>query len=114
WFAMLFSAGMGIGLVFWGTAEPMSHYAVNAPTAETGTPAAIKEALQYSYFHWGVHAWAIYAIVALVLAYFKFRHDRPGLISATLYPIFGERVNGLLGKVIDVLAVFATIVGVAT
>ncbi len=114
WFAMLFSAGMGIGLVFWGTAEPMSHYAVNAPTAETGTPAAIKEALQYSYFHWGVHAWAIYAIVALVLAYFKFRHDRPGLISATLYPIFGDRVNGLLGKVIDTLAVFATIVGVAT
>ncbi|WP_270181477.1 glycine betaine uptake BCCT transporter [Alkalihalobacillus sp. CinArs1] len=114
WFAMLFSAGMGIGLVFWGAAEPIYHYAVNAPTAETGTPAAVKESMQYVYFHWGVHAWAIYAIVALVLAYFKFRHDKPGLISATLYPIFGDRVNGLLGKVIDTLAVFATIVGVAT
>lgn len=114
WFAMLFSAGMGIGLVFWGAAEPIYHYAVNAPTAETGTAAAIKESMQFVYFHWGVHAWAIYAIVALVLAYFKFRHDRPGLISATLYPIFGDRVNGLLGKVIDTLAVFATIVGVAT
>lgn len=87
WFAMLFSAGMGIGLVFWGAAEPLSHYAVQAPGGEVGTQAAMKDALRYSFFHWGISAWAIYAIVALALAYFKFRKNAPGLISATLYPI---------------------------
>lgn len=114
WFAMLFSAGMGIGLVFWGVAEPVSHYAKNAPTAEAGTPAALQESLQFVYFHWGLHAWAIYALVALTLAYFKFKRGAPGLISATLYPILGDKVKGPIGKTIDVIAVFATVVGVAT
>ncbi len=114
WFAMLFSAGMGIGLVFWGVAEPVSHYIKNAPTAETGTAEAIKESMKFTYFHWGIHAWAIYAMVALSLAYFKFRKGAPGLISATLYPILGEKVRGPIGKVIDVIAIFATVVGVAT
>ncbi|WP_064093401.1 glycine betaine uptake BCCT transporter [Rossellomorea aquimaris] len=113
WFAMLFSAGMGIGLVFWGAAEPLSHY-MTPPLAEGGTNQAIKESMRYAFFHWGVHAWGIYAIVALALAYFKFRKDEPGLISATLKPIFGDKVYGPLGTVIDVLAVFATVVGVAT
>ncbi|WP_181954885.1 glycine betaine uptake BCCT transporter [Pseudalkalibacillus caeni] len=114
WIAMLFSAGMGIGLVFWGTAEPISHYAVSSPTGETGTNQAIKDAMRFTYFHWGVHAWAIYGIVALVLAYFKFRHGKPGLISATLYPVLGKKAEGPLGKIIDILAVIATVIGVAT
>lgn len=114
WLAMLFSAGMGIGLVFWGTAEPISHYAVSSPTGEVGTAQAIKDSLRFTFFHWGVHAWAIYGIVALVLAYFNFRHDQPGLISATLRPIFGDRVTGPIGQLIDIVAVLATVIGVAT
>jgi len=113
WFAMLFSAGMGIGLVFWGAAEPLSHY-INPPIAEGGTAEANKEAMRYTFFHWGIHAWAIYAIVALALAYFQFRKGEPGLISATLKPVLGKRMEGSLGTLIDVLAVFATVVGVAT
>ncbi|RBW70034.1 BCCT family transporter [Bacillus taeanensis] len=114
WFAMLFSAGMGMGLVFWTTAEPISHAFINSPLTEEGTDAAIKEALKYSFFHWGIHAWAIYGIVGLILAYFKFNRGAPGLISATLTPLFGEALmRGAFGKLIDVLAVFATIVGVA-
>ncbi|WLR49825.1 BCCT family transporter [Bacillus tianshenii] len=113
WFAMLFSAGMGIGLVFWGAAEPLSHY-MSPPLAEGGTAQANKEAMRYTFFHWGIHAWGIYAIVALALAYFKFRKDEPGLISATLKPVLGKSMDGFLGTIVDVLAVFATVVGVAT
>ncbi|KKB37415.1 BCCT family transporter [Bacillus thermotolerans] len=114
WFAMLFSAGMGMGLVFWTTAEPISHAFINSPLVKEGTDEAVKEALKYSFFHWGIHAWAVYGIVALVLAYFKFNRGAPGLISATLTPLFGEKLmRGALGKLFDVLAVFATIVGVA-
>ncbi|SDJ80583.1 glycine betaine uptake BCCT transporter [Sediminibacillus albus] len=114
WIAMLFSAGMGIGLVFWGTAEPISHYAVNSPTGEAGTEQGIKDAMRFTYFHWGIHAWAIYGIVALVLAYFNFRHSKKGLISATLQPLIGNKSEGNTGKVIDILAVIATVMGVAT
>ncbi len=115
WFAMLFSAGMGMGLVFWTTAEPISHAFKSSPSGELGTDAAIKQALQYSFFHWGVHAWAVYGIVALVLAYFKFHRGAPGLVSATLVPIFGEKsMSGVPGKLIDTLAVVATVVGVAS
>lgn len=114
WFAMLFSAGMGIGLVFWGAAEPLSHFAINSPVAEEGSQEALKEAFRYTFFHWGISAWAIYGIVALTLAYFQFRKDMPGLLSSTLYPIFGERVHGPIGHVVNIIAVFATIVGVAT
>ncbi|AQQ52192.1 BCCT family transporter [Planococcus lenghuensis] len=114
WFAMLFSAGMGMGLVFWSTAEPISHAFKSSPVSPEGSEQAIKEALKFSFFHWGIHAWAIYGIVGLVLAYFKFHKGAPGLISATLVPLFGEKLmQGLLGKLIDSLAVFATIVGVA-
>ncbi|AKG05158.1 glycine/betaine ABC transporter permease [Salimicrobium jeotgali] len=114
WFSMLFSAGMGIGLVFYGAASPVSHYINTPPLAEPGTREALRDAMRLSFFHYGVHAWGIYAIVALVLAYFKFRHGKPGLISATLEPIFGDKMYGPWGKAIDVVAVFATIVGVAT
>ncbi|AIF44303.1 BCCT family transporter [Virgibacillus sp. SK37] len=114
WIAMLFSAGMGIGLVFYGSAEPLSHYALSSPTGETGTNQAIKDALRFTFFHWGIHAWSIYGIVALVLAYFNFRKDEPGLISATLRPVLGDRVKGATGRVVDIIAVVATVLGVAT
>lgn len=113
WFAMLFSAGMGIGLVFWGAAEPLSHF-LQPPLAEGGTAAAHKEAMRYTFFHWGIHAWTIYALVALAMAYYQFRKDEPSLISVTLKPIFGKSMEGPLGTVVDVLAVFATVIGVAT
>ncbi|QKS70646.1 BCCT family transporter [Paenalkalicoccus suaedae] len=113
WFAMLFSAGMGIGLVFWGAAEPISHYAISPATQEAGSDAAVTESLRYAFFHWGIHAWAIYAIVAMSLAYFKFRHNAPGLISGALTPVLGKYAKGPTGNVIDILAVTATVVGVA-
>lgn len=114
WIAMLFSAGMGIGLVFYGAAEPLSHFAINPATKEPNTDAAFKEALRESFFHWGLHVWAMYGIVALALAYFQFRKGEPGLVSATLKPIFGKKMEGPWGTLVDVLAVFATAFGVAT
>lgn len=114
WLAMLFSAGMGIGLVFYGAAEPLSHFAVSPATEEPGTNAAYKEAMSQTFFHWGFHAWAVYGMTALTLAYFQFRKGEAGLISATLKPIFGDRMNGRLGTIVDVLAIFATVFGVAT
>ncbi|NGZ75126.1 glycine betaine uptake BCCT transporter [Saccharibacillus alkalitolerans] len=114
WLAMLFSAGVGIGLVFYGTAEPISHYAISAPSGETGTNLAVREAMQYTFFHWGIHAWAVYGLVALSLAYFMFRRGEPGLISSTLKPILGRHASGGIGKTIDVIAVISTVIGVAT
>jgi glycine betaine transporter len=114
WIAMLFSAGMGIGLVFYGASEPLSHYVIDPPTKEAGTGAALKEGLTYSYLHWGAPVWAMYGITALALAFFQFRKNEPGLISSTLKPIFGDKMNGPWGVVVDVLAVFATAFGVAT
>lgn len=114
WIAMLFSAGMGIGLVFYGAAEPLSHFAVDPATEDPNTAAAFKEGLRQSYFHWGLHVWAMYGVVALSLAFFQFRKDEPGLISATLKPIFGKKMEGPWGILVDVLAVFATSFGVAT
>ena len=113
WFAMLFSAGMGIGLMFYGVAEPVLHYA-NPPQGEGSTVAAAKEAMRITFFHWGVHAWAIYAVVGLALAYFHFRRDLPLRISSALYPFIGKRISGPLGNVVDILAVFGTLFGVAT
>lgn len=115
WFAMLFSAGMGMGLVFWTTAEPISHAFISAPLSELGSDEAVKEAMQFSFFHWGIHAWAIYGLVALSLAYAKFHNGAAGLISATLIPLFGKKqMAGWPGKLIDTLAVFATVIGVAS
>ncbi|WP_328585724.1 glycine betaine uptake BCCT transporter [Rossellomorea aquimaris] len=112
WFAMLFSAGMGIGLLFYGVSEPVSHYS-SPPFGEGGTIESAKVGLRYTYLHWGFHAWAIYAVVALALAYYKFRKGMPGLMSATLYPVLGEKVKGPIGYIVDIVAVFATIFGVA-
>lgn len=115
WFGMLFGAGMGIGLVFWGVAEPISHFVSPAPGIEAGTLEAANFAMKSSFMHWGFHPWANYSIIGLALAYFQFRKDKPGLISSIFIPLLGEeRVNGPIGKLIDVLAVFATVAGVAT
>ncbi|MFE8703706.1 BCCT family transporter [Cytobacillus sp. FJAT-54145] len=113
WFAMLFSAGMGIGLVFWGVSEPMYHY-YSPPFLEGQTPDAARAAMRYSFFHWGLHPWAIYTVIALGLAYFQFRKGAPGVISSILRPVFGDRVEGGLGVLINFVAVFATVFGVAT
>ncbi|HAR6265031.1 TPA: BCCT family transporter [Staphylococcus pseudintermedius] len=112
WFAMLFSAGMGIGLVFYGAAEPISHFA-SPPNADPQSTEAFTESLRSTFFHWGFHAWAVYGVVALALAYAQFRKGEPGLLSKTLRPILGDHVDGVIGTIIDVLAVFATVIGVA-
>lgn len=115
WVAMMFSVGMGIGLMFYGVAEPISH--LTAPPhglAEPGSEDAARLAMQYSYFHWALHPWAIYAVVGLSLAYFVFRKGKSNLISTAFYPLLGERVEGAPGKAIDVLAIFATLFGTAT
>ena len=111
---MLFSAGMGIGLVFWGAAEPLNHFM--APLGvEAGTEAAKEFAVSKSFLHWGLHPWANYSVLALALAYMQFRKNKPGLISSVFIPLLGEDVvSGWAGKLIDILAVFATVAGVAT
>lgn len=113
WFAMLFSAGMGIGLMFFGVAEPVMHY-VSPPVGEAETAEAARQAMRITFFHWGVHAWAIYAIVAMSLAYFTFRHGMPMTIRSSLYPIIGERIHGPIGHAVDTFAVLGTLFGVAT
>lgn len=114
WFSMLFSAGMGIGLVFWGAAEPLSHFIKPPQGATPQSAEAARLAMRYSFFHWGLHAWGIYTVIGLAIAYFTFRKKYPGLISNVFYPLMGERVNGPLGKAIDTLAIIATVFGVAT
>ncbi len=114
WLAMLFSAGVGIGLIFYGTAEPISHYAVSSPTGQVGTDQGIKDAMRFTFFHWGIHAWAIYGSIALALAYFTFRKGELSLISRTLRPLIGKHADGAVGKAIDVIAVISTVIGIAT
>lgn len=113
WFAMLFGGGMGIGLVFWSVAEPLMHY-MTPPSAEPETAAAMYQAMQTVFFHWGIHPWVIYAVGGLGLGYFAFRKGRPFLVSSAFEPLLGDKVNGPIGKAIDILAVFATVFGVAT
>lgn len=113
WFAMLFSAGMGIGLMFFGVAEPVMHY-LNPPVGDPQTVEAAKEAMRLTFFHWGLHAWAIYAIVALILAFFSYRHGLPLTLRSALYPIIGERIYGPIGHFVDIFAVVGTVFGVAT
>ena len=114
WIAMLFSCGIGIGFIFWGVAEPLYHY-MSPPYLATGaTPAAAPVAMQISLLHWGIHGWACYAIAGLAIAYTTFRLKLPLSVSNSLYGILGDRVNGFWGKVVDFLASFATIAGIAT
>ena len=113
WLSMLFAAGMGIGLMFFGVAEPLMHY-LSPPTADKGTVEAVQEAMKMTFFHWGLHAWAIYAIVALVLAYFSYRHSLPLTLRSALYPLIGDRIYQWPGHLVDVFAVVSTVFGVAT
>ncbi len=113
WFAMLFSAGMGIGLMFFGVAEPVMHY-MTPPVGDPGTVEAAREAMKITFFHWGVHAWAIYAVIAISLAYFAFRHDLPLTIRSAFYPLIGDRIHGPIGHAVDIFAILGTMFGVAT
>ncbi|SIT25723.1 choline BCCT transporter BetT [Achromobacter sp. MFA1 R4] len=113
WFAMLFSAGMGIGLMFFGVAEPLMHF-LSPPFGEGGTVIAAREAMKITFFHWGLHAWSIYAIVALILAFFSYRHGLPLTLRSALYPLIGNRIHGPIGHAVDIFAILGTVLGVAT
>lgn len=113
WLAMLFAAGMGIGLMFWGVAEPVMHY-LSPPDARPETISAARESMKLVFFHWGLSAWAIYALVAVILAYFAFRHNLPLTLRSALYPLIGERIYGGWGNAMDIFAVLGTIIGVST
>ena len=115
WFAMLFGCGMGVGLVFWGVAEPISHYVSPMAGIESNSAEAAGFAMAASFMHWGIHPWANYAIIGLALGYFMYRKGKSALISSSLTPILGEKgARGPLGKLVDVLALFATMAGVVT
>jgi glycine betaine transporter len=115
WFAMILSAVMGIGLISYGVAEPISHFATPPhDLAEPGTSEAAIRAMQYSYFDWGLQAWAIFAVFGLAIAYSTYRKGRRTLVSQLFVPLLGDRVNGPIGKAIDILAVFATLFGTTT
>jgi choline/glycine/proline betaine transport protein len=113
WFAMLFSAGMGIGLMFFGVAEPLTHFLV-PPEGDPETVEAARQAIILTFFHWGVHAWGIYVVVGLSLAYFTYRHGLPLTIRSALYPLIGDRIYGWMGHAVDTVAVLGTLFGVAT
>ena len=113
WFAMLFSAGMGIGLMFFGVAEPLTHY-LTPPDGDPETLESARQAIVLTFFHWGVHAWGIYVVVGLSLAYFTYRHGLPLTIRSALYPLIGDRIYGPIGHAVDTIAVLGTLFGVAT
>lgn len=113
WSAMLFAAGIGVGLMFYGVAEPMSHY-MEPPTGEGGTIDAQKEAMVSTIFHWGITAWGIFAIVGLSLGYFGYRYNLPLTIRSGLYPLLKERINGPIGHAVDIFAIVGTMFGIAT
>lgn len=113
WFAMLFSAGMGIGLLFWSIAEPVTHF-TTPPMGAGGTPAAAQQAMDFTFLHWGLHAWGIYALVGLSLAYFTYSHGLPLTIRSVFYPLLGDKIYGKRGDLIDIFAVLATLFGLAT
>ncbi len=115
WISMMFATGMGIGLMFWGVAEPLTH--LNAPPlgeSEPGSPDAAADAMQYAFFHWGFHPWAMYAVIGLSIGYFAYRKGYGNTISATFRPLLGDRAAQGPGKAIDVIAIFATLFGSAT
>ncbi|CAN7721876.1 BCCT family transporter [Rhizobium sp. LjRoot98] len=113
WVAMLFAAGMGIGLMYFAVGEPMTHFAA-PPQADPLTIAAKREAMSITFFHWGIHAWAIYSVVGLSLAYFGYRYNLPLTIRSGLYPLLKERINGPIGHMVDIFAICGTLFGIAT
>ncbi len=114
WMAMLFAAGMGIGLVFWGAAEPVSHFVTPPEGLPPQSMEAARAAMRYVFFHWGLHPWAIYALIGLAMAWFQFNRNGRGQISDLLQPLIGAHHRGWMGTVVDVAAVVATAIGVAT
>lgn len=112
WLAMLFSCAMGVGLVFWGVAEPINHYASNPFT--TGlTDSSARMAIQLTFFHWGLHAWSVYCIVALAIGYFSYRKGLPFSVKSVLQPLIGNRINGIAGNIIDILVIVITTFGIS-
>jgi glycine betaine transporter len=115
WLSMLFAAGVGLSFLFWGVAEPASHFGTPPyGMAQAESAEAAELSLRYTFFHWGLHPWAVYAVVAMAIAYFNFRKDGGNLVSAALRPLIGDRVDGPIGKAVDTFAIFAVIFGVAT
>ena len=114
WFAMLFAAGMGIGFMFFGVGEPLMHLLSPPGSTDSGSVEAAKEAMRITFFHWGLHAWSIYALVALVLAFFCYRHGLPLTLRSALYPLIGERIYGWQGHLIDICGISGTVFGVST
>ncbi len=116
WFAMLFGAGMGIGLVFWSIAEPIYHFSSNPFITEemAGTAEAAQVAMRLTFFHWGLHPWALYVFVGLTLAYFAYRKGLPLTIRSSLYPLIGDRIYGPIGHTADIMAIIGTVFGIAT
>ena len=115
WVSMMFATGMGIGLMFWGVAEPLTH--LNTPPmgmTEPGTEAAAHSAMEYTFFHWGFHPWAMYAVIGLTIAYFAYRKGYGNLVSGTLIPLMGDKAKGPAGKTIDTVAILATLFGSAS
>ncbi len=112
WIAMLFAAGMGIGLMYYGVAEPMSHFVEPALPEATVNPA--KDAQLATFFHWGLHAWSIFGVMGLILAYFSFRYKLPLAVRSGLYPILRNRINGPIGDIVDVFTLISTFFGIAT
>ncbi|QKF86310.1 BCCT (betaine/carnitine/choline) family transporter [Campylobacter blaseri] len=111
WFAMLFSAGMGIGLMFYGVSEPVMHY-LAPPSASPESVEAARQAMSITFFHWGLNVWAIYAVVAIILAFFAYRHNLPLTLKSAFYPLVGNKIYGVFGDIIDIFAVIATFFGV--
>ena len=112
WLAMLFAAGMGVGLMFFGVAEPLTHYLSDITTGSAEHKQ--QEALLHTLFHWGIHAWSVYGMIALALAYFGFRYKLPLALRSCFYPLLKERINGKLGDFIDIMALLATLFGIIT
>nr|WP_256202368.1 BCCT family transporter [Stenotrophomonas pictorum] len=114
WLSMLFAAGMGIGLVFWGAAEPISHFVTPPEGLPPQSMDAARASMRYAFFHWGLHPWAIYALIGLAMAWFQYNRNGRGLISDMLQPVIGHHHRGWFGKLVNITAVVATAIGVAT
>ncbi len=114
WVSMLFAAGTGVGILFWSVAQPIIQFQENPFTGTDMTPEAAIKGMSLTYFHWGLNGWAIFSFIAITMAYFSFRHDYPLTIRSALYPILGRHTDGIIGDIVDVLAVIGTIFGIAT
>ncbi|MCH7337808.1 BCCT family transporter [Acinetobacter sp. NIPH 2699] len=113
WVSMLFSAGIGIALLYYGVAEPVDHF-LRPPEGEGGTVQAARDAMMYSFLHWGIHGWVLYALIGVTLGYFAFRLDLPLALRSALYPIFGSRIYGLMGDFVDGFGILATVIALVT